>query len=276
MKFSDSTNFFLKKNNFALVLVSSADYSDLWEIFFYYWEKNLKNINIKKYIFSSDNKIKKFKKIKVIYPIYAKRSNTWSKRQIDCLKQIKEQNLIVINEDYIVNKKVNKSLLLSTLTYFINRKLKYLKLSRYFWEPSRKKKNLFIKPDKYEMHKMPLSIALWNKETLLNLLDKKENFNEFDRNSFKRFHQPSCLAKYCNFNLISYVEIVHRGKFNYHAKKIINNMKSNQILNRKFLDLRLEFIFFIKRLKYLLYFYTPAYLKKFIIKNKFIGKHLSI
>ena len=162
----------------ALLVLSCDNYSDLWPIFIEQFEKNWSDCPFEKYISINSLSVDShsFQDIKIGQDI------SWSDGVIKALNKIKDQyNYALITlEDLILTEKVDNEKFQVIISEFINLDGNYLKFIRKP-KPTNKFNKYFgeIKPG--SLYRPTCVYALWKIETLLELLNKKENAWEFER-----------------------------------------------------------------------------------------------
>lgn len=165
-------------NKIALLVLSCDNYSDLWPIFISQFEKNWPDCPFDKYISTNflDANSENFQSLKI------GKDTSWSDGVIKTLKKIKNkyEHALITLEDLILNEKVDNEFFLALVKEFLNLNGNYLKFIKKP-RPTNKFNNYFgeIKPG--SLYRPTCVYALWNIETLLELLDKNENAWEFER-----------------------------------------------------------------------------------------------
>ena len=99
----NKTSELCKKLDLALCVCTSNGYKDIWDLFFYYWDKNLSKYEIPVYFLTSEMTENINSSYKVIYPKSSTSSDPWSNRMQECFGQIKHRNIITTTEDAIIN-----------------------------------------------------------------------------------------------------------------------------------------------------------------------------
>lgn len=260
-----------KKLDLALCVCSSNSYKDIWELFYFYWDKYLSKYKIPVYFLTSEKTQNINYPYKVIYSKLSNSNDPWSNRMLDCLDQLNHKNIITTTEDAIINNEINSEKFFDALNHFDNENLDYLKISPFYPNLSKEEKNTFITHANWELHRVNITKAIWKKNSLIKLIKKNESFNEFDMFASIRASENNMLIQHCNFTTLPYSEIIHGGKFNYQSKKILNDFKLYKNNNRKF-NSNLENIYImIKYLKLYIYSIMPVMLKKMIIDLGLIG-----
>jgi len=68
----------------------------------------------------------------------------------------------------------------------------------------------------------------------VKLLINNESINDFDVFAGMRANDQKLIIYHCDSTALNYVEIIHGGKFNFRAKKFLNETKYFEKYNRKF------------------------------------------
>tara|TARA_Y100000768_G_C23977113_1_gene683629 strand:+ start:158 stop:934 length:777 start_codon:yes stop_codon:yes gene_type:complete len=165
-------------NNKIAVLVLSCDsYKDLWDPFFYFFNKNWADCNLDKYIITNFEKINKnnFKSINV------HKDFSWSSSLRKGLAQLNNYDYVFLFlEDLMISEKVNNNRILKLIDSFVKDDGNFLTFVNE--PPPDKKYNNFyglISPG--SLYRPTATFSLWKKETLLELLIDEENAWEFER-----------------------------------------------------------------------------------------------
>ena len=201
------------------ILISSCDkFKDLWPIFSFYFEKNWLDCELNKYFLSNNEKsnIYGFKSINVGEDL------SWSSNLRKALDQIPTDYVLIMLEDFFIDKKVDNQKFNNIVNDFIDLNGNYLKFLTTPKSPFKSSSHYFnILPPK-TLYRSTAVFALWKKSTLLDLLNIDENPWEFEDRASKRSD------KYDGFfvvrqNFFKYIHGVVKGKFvNSSYKKIIS------------------------------------------------------
>ena len=159
----------------------------------------------------------------------------------------------------------------SALNHFDNNNLDYLKISPFYPNKSNEKIDTFVSHADWELHRVNITKAIWKKNSLLKLIKKDESFREFDMFASIRAKEQNMNIQHCDFTTLSYLEIIHGGKFNFLSKKILSEFKYFEKYNRKFHSSFENLIILIKYFKLYLYSILPVNVKKILINSGIIG-----
>ena len=269
----DKTLELCKKLDLAMCVCSSHGYKDMWDLFFYYWNKNLSQYKIPVYFLTSEKIENTNSSYNVIYPKLSKSSDPWSNRIQECLEQINHRNIITTTEDAIINTEFDPKKFFSALNHFNNNDLDYLKISPFYPNRSKEKIDTFVSHADWELHRVNITKAIWKKKSLLKLFKKDESSGEFDMFASKRAKEKNMNIQHCDFNALPYVEIIHGGKLNYSSKKILNEFRYFERYDREFNSRSEILVNLLKSFKLYIYSILPINIKKLLIKNKIIGNH---
>lgn len=267
----DKTLELCKKLDLALCVCSSNSYKDVWDLFYFYWNKNSSQYKIPIYFLTSEKTENTNSKYKVVYPISYNSLDPWSNRIEECLKKIDHRNIITTTEDAIINKEIETKKFFNALYYFDNNNLDYLKISPFYPNKCKEKNNSFVSHADWELHRVNITKAIWKKNSLLKLIKKDETFNEFDMFASIRAKEYNMKIEHCNFTTIPYQEIIHGGKFNFNSKKILSEFNYFEKYNRKFNSTIKNFIILFKYFKLNIYSIMPTKIKKILIYYGLIG-----
>lgn len=176
------------------LLMSSCDaYSDLWHPFFFYLKKNWPEFNLKTYIITES---KDFEYPGIDITVLHCNSQRWSERQMFALKEIKEDFVIYMLDDFWINQPVDDSMITKLYGYIVNdSRMGYLSFVRHCTPDSRKVVVKHSKPCKYpelreSVKGMPYRIntqaGLWRRKFFLKTFKKHENAWQYERRSNMR------------------------------------------------------------------------------------------
>lgn len=212
----------------AFVVVSCDNYSDLWDgfIFFYnkYWNNNL----FKSYFITNNKEVKdtSFEVIKTGTDI------SWSKNLKSALNNIKtyEYVILTIEDLYLVNH-VNNELLLETIDSFIKENGNYLTLID---EPRGDINHCeyYRKISKESNYRQSATFAIWNRKTLISLLENNENAWEFEKLGVERSKNLDGFYS-VKKSKFKFVNTVVKGKWTWKARIICFIKGFKKLDNRK-------------------------------------------
>jgi|GEM_PF-1194958 len=154
-------------NNFALIVLSCDKYSDTWDPFFKSFFSNWKDFSSKIYLVTNEKEIMNRKQIKVIKtgPEYS-----WSSKVRKAIKEIDEQYVLVMLDDYFLTEEVNNDYFYSIIDLIMKNNIDYISLV-----PSKTIKNdltfLNIKRiSNKNLYGKTLQPSIWRKDYLLKCL----------------------------------------------------------------------------------------------------------
>jgi hypothetical protein len=260
-----------KKIDLALCVCTSNAYRDVWDLFYFYWNKHFFSNEIPVYFLSSEKNIENDKLYNVIYPYNSKSTDPWSNRISECLQQINHKNIITTTEDAILNKNININKFYDATNFFYENNLDFLKICPFYPNRSKEIQNNFVSHDSWELHRVVITNAIWKKKSLEKLLIKNESINEFDMFASSRADNKKFKIYHCNFTALNSVEVIHGGKFNFQAKKYLKETNYFEKNSRKFNSFYENLIILTKYFKLYIYSILPIYLKKKLIEKKIIG-----
>jgi len=172
----------MKKTEIDLgVFIASCDrYSDLWEPFFYFFRKYWSDCPFPVYLMSNTNRHCLGIPIQV-------QGSCWSEEMRNALLLFPHQYLLYFQDDYFLNRKVNNQDLERILDVLCEYRPAYFRLF-----PHRGPKEGVLLDDdiqylnKDELFSCSLQVAIWEKKSLLELLNKVENIWQFELNAGQR------------------------------------------------------------------------------------------
>lgn len=161
------------------VLVNSCDtYTDVLDYFFFFYKKFWKcpyktYLNMEDVLYKND----------IIEKTFTFGKTAWSKRLIKCLKEIKQELIIMFLDDFFLLDNVNQK----KLDECVKKMQKDNTIGYFMFEPNffnqfnlPKEDEYFRKRNKYEDFLCSAQIILWRKSYLLQVLRKKESPWEFE------------------------------------------------------------------------------------------------
>tara|TARA_B100001109_G_C18807153_1_gene447827 strand:- start:105 stop:923 length:819 start_codon:yes stop_codon:yes gene_type:complete len=260
-----------KKIDLALCVCTSHAYKDIWDLFYFYWNKHFFSNEIPVYFLSSEKYKANDKMYSVVYPFNSKSTDPWSNRISECLEQIKHKNIITTTEDAILNKNININKFYDALNFFNQNNLDFLKICPFYPNRSKEIQDNYVSHDSWELHRVNITNALWKKKSLEKLLIKNESINEFDMFASSRADNEKFKVYHCDFKVLNYVEIIHGGKFNFQAKKYLKETDYINKNSREFNSFYENIIILINYFKLYVYSILPIFFKKILIQKKIIG-----
>lgn len=167
-------------NNFCVLVMSCDKYQDLWDHFFYFFDKYWKDCPFPIYL-STNSKSYTHKNIKVIN---SNCFSTWSEETAIVINKLPHDNIIYLQDDYFILKKVDTTALINLCSKFIQHKADYLRLFPIIGPDLAFKNESDIGLiSKNASYRTSLQAAIWKKDSLTKLLVPNENQWEFESNS---------------------------------------------------------------------------------------------
>lgn len=166
------------KNRVALVVLSCDTYSDLWPMFFYFFEKNWPDCSLDKYIVTNNittpNTDFKF--------LCIGKDSSWSDTLIKSIALLKDkyEYLLITLEDLPLMKRVDDESFRILFDEFINARGNFLSLAG---NPNKTSKynDFFGKIDPGSLYRPSCVYSLWKIEVLERIVCIEENAWEFER-----------------------------------------------------------------------------------------------
>lgn len=251
-------------NNLTLVVLSCDKYSDLWDPFVFFFERNWKDCPFPKYI-ASNHKIAN-------YPGFGSITIgddvSWSDNLKQILLSVETEYVFFILDDLFLSKKVDNQHIYDCISEFKKLNGNYLKLI-----PEPKPQNsinkYFGEINKGSLYRSTVVFAIWKKEVLSQLLISGENPWEFEEFSSIRSDQFDGFFV-TKQRIISCYHGVVKGKYIYSTiQKIKKEGYDISNLNRSINNRKSEYIFNLRKLRHkLFYFFIPYKLRR-KVKNFF-------
>jgi len=170
-------------NNIGIVVLSCDKYYDLWNPFFYFFEKYWADCPYPIYL-ATNSRIYLRNNIK---QIHSNKFTTWSDETFTILEKYPHDYLIYFQDDYLLTKKVDTSIIDSLFKKMILYNADYLRL---FPLPgpdhSFKNETEIGIINKNAPYRTSTQCAIWKKNTFLSLLQKCETNWDFEINSPSR------------------------------------------------------------------------------------------
>ena len=127
--------------NTAVVIITFDGYKDVWPIFFKCFEMNWPENLCKVYFVNNEASVEN----KYVKTINTGIEISWSYRVRKAIEQIEEENLIILLEDYFIDKAVDAKELVKLTRLFSKKKYDYLRLIPIPKEHCKKKKGSMYK-----------------------------------------------------------------------------------------------------------------------------------
>ena len=266
-------------NKSTAILVLSCDkYAAIWQTFFDFFFKYWNDCPFPVYLGTNRAKFNYPK----VTQLFSYRNTTWSDELAVILNQIKEENVILILEDYFIYEKVNSNDIYKCIDILNSQNAAYIKLACFpkqydsLWR-SKPLANVsgYGEIEKGNTYRVCLQVALWKKDILVSLLNPTENPWQFEIEASKRtteLEQPFLRVlsdpskKYVHGPITYYCTALSAGKWMRGALKLCRENNINANISSFPIESRLH------TLKRHLYIGSPLILRKVF---NFIGSRLS-
>lgn len=179
-------------NSTAVLVLSCDKYSDIWPVFFDFFDKYWADCPYPVYLATNTIKFER----RGVTQLFSNKHTSWSEELATILAQVKEKNIILILEDYFIYQPVNNHDIEAVIDLFERKKAAFCRLGCFpkmydeLWpfEPFKDKINYgVILPD--AKYRICLQTALWNKNDLASLLKEDEDPWQFEIEGSKRTRQ---------------------------------------------------------------------------------------
>jgi hypothetical protein len=213
------------EKNIAVVILSCDKYHDLWDPFFFFFEKHWPKCPYPVYLTTNS----KIYERPAVQQIRAGVWGTWSEETYAGLQQVPYDYLIYLQDDYLLVKDVNTDEIDALHRRMMTSKADYLRL---FPSPGPDKEyaedQRLGEIGRQAEYRTSLQCAIWKKETFLQLLKKEENQWEFETNSPARSanflflsvkRKPGAIKSHTYPITYFYLTAVHRGKWRWEAAR---------------------------------------------------------
>ena len=116
-------------DSLALVVLSTDSFSDIWPVFFSNFKKNWPRFSGKKYLIT-DAVTCYEKDVITLHPALNeyKGKMDWGGRFLSCLPEIKENDLLIFLEDFILIKPINDAEFEKAYNFFLDKEIHFLTL----------------------------------------------------------------------------------------------------------------------------------------------------
>lgn len=194
----------------AVVIISFDGYKDIWDTFFKCYFKYWKNCHIKTYLITN-NELPSFYDVEII-PTGEEIS--WSHRVRMALNNIKEDNLLVLLEDYFFYENINDEKIQTFFRVFQEKNYDYLRLMPIPPEYKKKKNNIYPLDPSF-IYGVNLQAAIWKKDYLLKLL-YDDDFSAWEFEARQKMDSKFRIQGNCmtlNYIGLNYLNGVVQGKW---------------------------------------------------------------
>lgn len=176
-------------NSLAILVLSCDKYADVWQPFFSFFHKYWSDCSYPIYL-GTNGKVFTSDKVK---QVFSNRNTTWSDELTAILNQIPEKYVLIILEDYFIYKKVSNRAIEQAIELMDTMNAAYLKLAAFpikydkLWpHKAIEGVNGYGEIEKGSEYRVCLQTAIWEKNSLLELLDPKEDPWQFEIEASKR------------------------------------------------------------------------------------------
>lgn len=165
----------------AILIPSCDKYVDLQKPFFELFEKFWPNRKYKTYYLSNTKGANKEK----ITDVLVGKDVSWSDNLIETLNKIPEEYVFLWLDDLFLIKEVDEGLLNRLFSWALETKVNYLSISA-APKPDEEVNELVGLISPGSLYRVSTALSLWNKKTLLGLLNRGETAWEFEINGSAR------------------------------------------------------------------------------------------
>jgi len=258
-----------KKINYkqiGLLILSSYERSHLWHEITRAWNKYNTNLKLKKYISSDFSKKKKINGFKIITNNL--KDKNWSQKHLFNLQNIKEKNIILSLDDFLIFKLIDENNIYRSLNFYFKKKLNYLRLTPSPPDLKNSKDAIYLVPN-FAYHKINLQISIWKNSFLKKCLKNSTNPWNFEtRNSYDYKKRKIYTTSYWNF---LYFEIINKSKLTpFLPKQILKNKIFKKIEKKNIFE---YFSFFLGLLKFKILYLIPIFLRYKYMQYKLDKKY---
>jgi hypothetical protein len=217
-------------DNFAIVILSCDAYSDAWDYFFTCFDKFWKPKNVKKYLVSNHKECKR----RDIITICTGDEVPWSRKVRIALADIRENNLLVLLEDYFLCREVSKNEYESLVTCFTINNYDYLRLIPIPKENMKKPNGIYPLVEK-SLYGINLQPAIWKKSFLLKIL-RDDDFSAWQLEALQKFGSNQRIKGNCsatNYPVYNYVGGIIQGQWYPPAIKCLKGLGIEMVLGNR-------------------------------------------
>ncbi len=218
-------------SDYAILVISTDKYQDIWEPFFECFERNWGNCPFQLYLGSNTIPHPENSRVK---PILSGKDKDWSSSARSILSQIKEKYLLVIMEDFFIISPPNNDVMVSHFQFMKDNNINHMHFYHSIIPYDRELNENYGVYEKGAPYRANV-FGFWNKECLLGLLiDGESPWNFEIMGSYRSSYWDSFLSiKNPPFRILN---IVEKGSYladsaDYCKKNAINlSFKSRNIL----------------------------------------------
>lgn len=194
--------------DFAIVVCSSDLRLEFIPTFLHYLRANLSPEECEKVYLAGCTKAISFPGMHVL-PSHATADAPWSRRILDSIASINEENILLLTEDILFLPNKGGVTIARLYEHFLRDQLKVLRIDS-FPMPEPGAHSLYAPVSKFSIHRISLQPSFWNTRYLQTLLREDESIWEFELRGSRRSRQDDgvCALRH---NLIPYREVIAKG-----------------------------------------------------------------
>ena len=208
------------EKNVAVMVVSFDGYADVWDTFAEcinkYWKDRVYNTYL-----ITNNMLPNYEDIKVIK---TGEEVSWSARMRTALQYIKEEYIILLLEDYLVDKVVDNDAVKEAVEFAKEKGTDYLRIAPI--PKLRGASGYATIIDKMQLYGVNLQASIWKKEYLRKLLGN-DNFSAWEFEARQKFGSDERIDGMCyasNRYVIHYLNGIIQGKWNIKTLEQLKNI----------------------------------------------------
>lgn len=215
-----------KSDTLAIVVISCDKYRDLWDPFFYFFNKYWLDCPYKLYLISNYEECH----IKGVKSIMVGEDISWSDNLISALQHVNEDNCFFFLDDLFLCNHVNTGYIKMLYNEFRKLNGNYLKLIP-MPKPDIKTNDIFGEISVGSLYRATAVFSIWKKEILIDLLRTGENAWEFeDKGTIRSDKFKGFYSTY--EDSLNYIHGVIRGKWIKKSLELIKQDGYNIDTNR--------------------------------------------
>ena len=228
----------MSTNEISLIVLSCDKYSDLWDPFEFYFNRNWPDCPFEKYFVTNFKKTN----IRGFNDILIGEDLSWSDNLKSVLNKVETNYSLIMLDDLFINKKVNTPLIIKIFDEFKKIDGKYLKLNPQP-KPETKTNEYFGEIKKGSLYRATVVFTIWKNETLKSLLLTGENPWEFEEKGTLRSDRYNEFYSTSTY-LFNWLHGVVKGKYLLRTVKTMKNdgYDTSKIIREKN-SIKEEFLF---------------------------------
>lgn len=235
--------------NYAILVISSDKYSDIWPTFFTCFKNNWPECNIPVYLGSNTTE---YENSLGVITILSGKDLDWSSSLKKILKEVKEDYLFVILEDFLIISKVNEEEIIECFNYMINNNINHMhdmNLGMKYDNEVDNNYGQYMTGAPYRAN----VFGFWNKLCLMSILQEGESPWEFEiMGSYRSKTWDNFIAlKEPPFLILNLVEkgCYTKKSFDYCKKNNINISSNRSIWLRQNKIIKILQVFYFNCMK---------------------------